>query len=166
MNAVLPRHFRGLFVAILTLGLSATIVFAAQPAGSAQRLAASAGQADGSEAPDASEGLEATDAPEASEAPDASESPDGSETSGGSETPGANGPTGSNDNCAVDPTTLTPEQLAVMNHGAIVCWAAHQPTPDGYANHGAWVSQWAHMKFDANGLPILKVKHGKSAHHK
>jgi hypothetical protein len=154
MNSVLPRHFRGLFVAILTLGLSATIVFAGQPSGSTSGLEATAGQADGSEAPDSSEAPEATDAPEASEAPD------------GSETPGANDPTGSNDNCAIDPTTLAPEQLALMNHGSIVCWAAHQPTPSGYANHGAWVSQWAHMKFDANGQPILKIKHGKSAHHK
>jgi hypothetical protein len=41
-----------------------------------------------------------------------------------------------------------------MNHGSIVCWAAHQPTPaTGYANHGAWVSHWAHMG-----------KHGNSGH--
>jgi len=64
MNSVLPRHFRGLFVGILTLGLSATIVFAAQPAGSTHGLQTTASEADGSEAPDASE------APEASEAPD------------------------------------------------------------------------------------------------
>jgi len=160
MNSVLPRHFRGLFVALLVLGLSATIVLAGQPAGTSHGLQSTASEADGSEAPDASE------APEASEAPDSSEAPDASETPDGSESPDANGPTGSNDNCAIDPTTLTPEQLAVMNHGSIVCWAAQQPTPSGYANHGEWVSQWAHMKFDANGQPILKTKHGKSAHHK
>jgi hypothetical protein len=151
MNSVLPRHFRGLFVAILTLGLSATIVLAGQPAGS-NNGHQSASHADQSEAPDASEAPESCEAQYASEA------------HVGSETPDTNAPTGSNDHCAIDPTTLTPEQLAVMNHGSIVCWAAQQPTPDGYANHGQWVSHWAKMKFDANGQPILKTNHGKSAH--
>jgi hypothetical protein len=53
--------------------------------------------------------------------------------------------TDSADNCLTDPTTLTPEEFAAMSHGSIVCWAAHQDTPEGYSNHGAWVSQWAHL---------------------
>jgi hypothetical protein len=40
---------------------------------------------------------------------------------------------------------MTDQELAALGHGSYVCWAAHQPTPDGYANHGAWVSHWAHM---------------------
>ena len=65
----------------------------------------------------------------------------------------------SSDHCATDPTTLTPEELAAMNHGAIVCWAAHQPTPDGYANHGAWVSHWAKIKPGAASTNHPTVEH-------
>ena len=59
-------------------------------------------------------------------------------------------------NCSVDPTTATPEVLATLNHGQIVCWAAHQPTPDGYANHGAWVSQWAKGNHGSGHAPVNK----------
>lgn len=52
-------------------------------------------------------------------------------------------PSHSAGHCLVDPTTATPKALAALTHGAIVCWAAHQDTPDGYANHGAFVSEWA-----------------------
>jgi hypothetical protein len=47
------------------------------------------------------------------------------------------------DNCATDPTALTPEELAEVRHGSVVCWAAHQETPEGYSNHGEWMSEWA-----------------------
>jgi hypothetical protein len=47
------------------------------------------------------------------------------------------------ENCATDPQALTTEELAELTHGQIVCWAAHQETPEGYDNHGAWVSEWA-----------------------
>ena len=47
------------------------------------------------------------------------------------------------EHCATDPTTLDEEALAELNHGAIVCWAAHQETPAEFDNHGAWVSSWA-----------------------
>jgi hypothetical protein len=53
------------------------------------------------------------------------------------------------DNCSTDPTTLTEEELAEMRHGSIVCWAAKQETPEGYDNHGQWVSEWAR----SNGHP-------------
>ena len=50
------------------------------------------------------------------------------------------------DNCTTDPTTATPEQLAAMTHGQIVCWAAHQTEwPEWFANHGKFVSCWAHQ---------------------
>jgi hypothetical protein len=47
------------------------------------------------------------------------------------------------EHCATDPTTLDETALAELNHGAIVCWAAHQETPAEFDNHGAWVSSWA-----------------------
>ena len=49
-----------------------------------------------------------------------------------------------------DPTDPATD-LTTLTHGQIVCWAAQQETPDGYKNHGAWVSQWA------------KGDHGKDA---
>jgi len=52
MKSVLVRHSRGLLVALLTLGLSATVVFAAQPTGSPGHQS-SASQAEESEGPDA-----------------------------------------------------------------------------------------------------------------
>ncbi len=55
------------------------------------------------------------------------------------------------EHCATDPTALTPEGLEAMNHGAVVCWAAHQTEwPEWFANHGAFVRCWAHQgKLDA-----------------
>ena len=47
------------------------------------------------------------------------------------------------DHCATDPRTLDETALAALNHGAIVCWVAHQETPAEFDNHGAWVSSWA-----------------------
>jgi len=52
------------------------------------------------------------------------------------------------ENCATDPTD--PEtDLESLTHGQIVCWAAHQETPEGYRNHGAWVSSWARGEMTA-----------------
>ena len=42
-----------------------------------------------------------------------------------------------------------------MNHGSIVCWAAHQTSWDGYKNHGAFVSHWAHQAKSASDLAVL-----------
>jgi hypothetical protein len=76
------------------------------------------------------------------------------------------------DNCTADPTTATPEELAAMTHGQIVCWAAQQTTwPEWFANHGKFVSCWAHQgKADAPscteapvaGAPTAAT-HGKNA---
>ena len=142
------RHSRGVFIGLAALGLSASLALAGQPAVTGPSNAASQGGQ--------TEGTDASEAPEATEAPDASEAPDTSET------PDANSST-TDTNCTTDPTTLSPEQLAAATHGSIVCWAAHQPTPDGYANHGAWVKHWAQLKFDANGVAIPKTKHDKGS---
>ena len=126
MRDILLR-FRGIPTALVVLALSASLTLAAQAPAAGNGGAGSyednagANESAGDEDKDENENeTEATDA-------DAGE--------GG-------------DNCLTDPTTLTAEQLAAMSHGSIVCWAAHQDTPDGYANHGAWVSHWAHMGKD------------------
>lgn len=55
------------------------------------------------------------------------------------------------ENCSTDPTTLTPEELAELKHGSIVCWAAHQDEwPEWFSNKGSHVRCWAHSgKADA-----------------
>ena len=85
--------------------------------------------------PEATEGQETAEPAETAE-PDESSAP---KTTTGTESTGS----ATNDNCTTDPTNLIGAQLAALTHGSIVCWAAHQPTPAGYANHGAWVSHWA-----------------------
>jgi hypothetical protein len=55
------------------------------------------------------------------------------------------------EHCATDPTLLAPEDLEAMNHGSIVCWAAHQAEwPVWFSSRGAFVRCWAHQgKADA-----------------
>jgi hypothetical protein len=66
------------------------------------------------------------------------------------------------DHCATDPSNLDDTELAAMNHGSIVCWAAHQATwPTIYANHGAFVSHWAHQGKD--NASQKDATHGKAA---
>ena len=65
---------------------------------------------------------------------------------------------GDGEHC-VDPTTLSVEELADANHGSIVCWAAHQETPDGYDNHGQWVSEWAKAN---NGGEVQALRSAKA----
>ena len=115
----LIRHFRGPLIAVVALTMSAGLASAAHPA--ADRQSNNVSQGNPSESAD----------PNESESPESSETPDSSDNAGA--------------NCATDPTGLTSDQLAALSHGSIVCWAAQQPTPSGYANHGAWVSHWAHM---------------------
>jgi hypothetical protein len=126
----LIRRFRGLGVSLVVLALSAGAVFAGAPqlvlTGSHVNPAVDAvqgGDEDASEEPSGSPNTEdASEAPDedASEAPetgDAAESPDAAETGAPADT-----------------------------HGALVSAAAQMDTPDGFANHGAFVSCVAHMK--------------------
>jgi hypothetical protein len=91
---------------------------------------------------------------------------DSSESSDGTES----GDAGTN--CTTDPTAVTPEELAAMSHGSIVCWAAQQTTwPAEFANHGAFVSSWAHSGKDAastntagKGAGAASKGKGKSHH--
>jgi hypothetical protein len=132
MTTLLHR-FRGPLVALVVLMLSATVAFAGQPAGhpgkGLEKSSSHAGQTVTTTETDETD-TETTETDETE-----TETTTSSETESSSES----------DNCATDPTALTEEQLGAMTHGSIVCWAAQQDTPDGYANHGAWVSHWAHM---------------------
>ncbi|MBI3751958.1 MAG: hypothetical protein HY263_09945 [Chloroflexi bacterium] len=130
----LLRRYRSPLIAIVALVFSAGIAMAAQPAGSAATGLANASTHAGKTVP-----AQATDE---SAQPDESSEPDASPDDANS--------SDSANNCSTDPTNLTPEELAALTHGSIVCWAAHQPTPDGYANHGAWVSHWARMNKGAD----------------
>jgi len=140
----LPRHLRSPLIAAVALAMSVGMAYAAHPA--ADRQSHAINQANPSE----------TSEPDESEAPEATES----DASGDSSTDAGT-------NCTTDPTTLTPDQLAAMSHGSIVCWAAQQETPEGWDNHGAWVSHWAKMNHGADASSNGKTNSsaGKSKGH-
>lgn len=117
MLAVLRRS-QSLWVALVVLGLTATVAFAgAGGVPGSSHSAWNRGQT----------GADSSQAPDGSEAPDASEAPDGSE--------------------APDSST---SDTASGNHGALVSTAANMDTPDGFANHGAFVSCVALMAHDVD----------------
>lgn len=114
------RHLRSLFIALVALAMSASLTFgaAAPQASFGQIKAASHAGTNAGSGDEITAGEdEETDAEEDAE--------------------GAGG-----ENCTTDPTDPATD-LAALTHGQIVCWAAHQETPEGYRNHGAWVSEWA-----------------------
>lgn len=156
------RHLRPLLISLVALTLTAGIAMAAKPS--------DAGTRHGPKAVVTIETVE-TDTDQETETDTDTDTDTDTKTDPTTETtPDAS--TDSASHCLVDPTTATPQELAVLNHGAIVCWAAHQPTPDGYANHGAWVSEWAHKDqgaaASAKGLAKAAAKsagHGKSGSH-
>jgi hypothetical protein len=118
----LIHRFRGFLIAFVALALSASLAFGAQPTTTGlANAAAHAGKIVPVQGVD-----ETTDV-----TTDETTESDTSDTS---------------DNCATDPSALTPEELAAMRHGSIVCWAAQQTTwPEWFANHGAFVKCWAHQ---------------------
>jgi hypothetical protein len=139
------KRLRPLLIGLVVLLFTAGIAFAGKPSVPANGLDV-ASEASGKVVPvQADEGDEASEADEDTETVDTetvdTETVD-TETvdteTVDTETEDAGG-----DNCATDPTGLSAEDLALLKHGSVVCWAAHQETPDGYANHGAWVSEWA-----------------------
>lgn len=131
-------HFKGLSIAVVALALSASLAFGAQTPAAGYALGTSFQAGTDESAGD--EDVNDTEDTETDETAD--ESSD------------------SADNCRTDPTGLTEEQLAAMSHGSIVCWAAQQDTPDGYDNHGAWVSHWAHLG-KANDAAATGKAHGQ-----
>jgi len=113
----LIRRFRAPLIAMVALVLSASMVAASQPSSPGASGLATAASHAGKTVP-VKAGDEATGTDESSETEDTSDSAD---------------------NCKVDLTG----DLSGVSHGSIVCTAAQMATPNGYANHGAWVSHWA-----------------------
>lgn len=130
-------HFRAAMIAIVAIIFSATVALAGQPPSSARGLANAASHA-GKTVPN-----QASD-----ETSESSESSETSETDE-SETESSD----SADQCTVDLTG----DLSGSTHGAVVCSAAQMDTPDGYANHGAWVSHWARMNKGADASAAGKA---------
>lgn len=133
------RHLRSLAIGLILLALSAGVVFADQPQPRVD------GRSVGSEA--------------AGKTVPVAGKPSSQDDKGNPKSQHGPGDDADNEHCATDPRGLTEAQLGELTHGQIVCWAAHQETPDGYANHGAWVSEWARKGKDrpapngnANGL--------------
>ena len=128
----LIRRFRALGIALVVLAMSATMAFAAAP----HLLLTSS---DGPTAGESSEGDqgEQADQGDQDEQGDEADAPeaDAPET----EAPETEAPdTGDAGTAGAAANTDT--------HGALVSAAAAMPTPDGFKNHGAFVSCVAHMK--------------------
>lgn len=130
----LIHRLRGFLIAIAAIALSAGLAFGAQPTSTGL---ANASLHAGKTVPVQAQDEETAGDEDTDESTEEDTSSDESSTGG--------------DNCATDPTTLTPEDLALMRHGSIVCWAAHQTTwPEWFSNHGSFVKCWAHQgKADA-----------------
>ena len=137
------RRLRPLAIGLVVLALSAGIALAARPSTSTHRSTTSA-HVDSNVA--GHEQNEATD----TDKPDAAESGDAAADAG--------------HHCATNPAALTTGQLAAANHGSIVCWAAHQATPNRYANHGAFVSEWARKNHGADATDGANSKAPVSSH--
>jgi hypothetical protein len=133
MTLTFLRRLRGPLIAIVAIVFSASIAMAGQPAGKTTGLANAASHA-GKTVP-----VQATDG--------SSEADESSETDTETDTGDA-----AND-CNVDLTG----DLSGFTHGQVVCTAAHMDTPDGYANHGAWVSHWAKQNAGADAAAAGKA---------
>ncbi len=138
MRTVLFR-LKGIAIAVVALALSASLAFGASPPEAASFGLENAASHAGKTVPVAGGDTETTGEEDEGEDPEDGEEPEEGEDGEEDEESEEAG-----ENCLTDPTTLTEEELAEMRHGSIVCWAAHQETPDGYKNHGEWVSEWAH----------------------
>ncbi|HTK44969.1 MAG TPA: hypothetical protein VL749_06430 [Patescibacteria group bacterium] len=127
------HRLRGFLIAFAAIALSASLAFGAQPTstGLANAAAHSGKTVPVGAADDQTTADETTDET-TDESTDENAAPDEN--------------TDTADNCTTDPTTLTPEDLALMRHGSIVCWAAQQTTwPEWFSNHGSFVKCWAHQ---------------------
>ena len=146
------RHSKALAIAIIALAISASLAFGAEPPAAADWGLGNAAAHAGKTVPVQGGDDDVTTAGEDEDGDEVdaeeTEAPEGDEES---EEAG--------DNCLTDPTLLTEEELAEMRHGSIVCWAAHQETPEGYDNHGAFVREWAQSGKD-NG-PDAERSQGK-----
>ena len=140
------RRFRGALAIVVTLILSTSVAFAGEPASSAANGLSKAASDAARTVPVQATGDEAGADEDTETETDEDVETEDSESA---------------DNCATDPTNFTPEELAAVTHGSVVCWAAHQPTPEGYANHGAWVSHWAKGDHGGGNASTNSHKGGK-----
>ncbi len=127
----LIRRFRGLAIAIVVLAMSATIALAtgplSQPAG---------GHAPNAEEPTNGADEDESEAPETEEpSEDADEDVDQDEET---EAPETEEPS--------EDADVDAESADGDTHGALVSAAAKMETPEGFRNHGAFVSCVAHLK--------------------
>ena len=153
MSSAIHR-LRPLLISLIVLILTAGIAFAGKPSTPADGLAV-ASEASGKTVPVQAwqgdeDGPEDVDTEEAKT--DENEDADALDEDAGD----------GGDHCATDPTKASVEELAALNHGAIVCWAAHQATPDEYQNHGAWVSEWARQN---HGAEDAAARSGDNGNH-
>ena len=152
MNSLL-RHLRPILISVTVLILTAGIAFAAKPSNPGN------GHAGDHPVTTVSETTESeTTETETETETETDTSTTTTDTTSDTTTTTTTELSETSGNCSVDPTTATPEVLAGLTHGQIVCWAAHQPTPDGYRNHGAWVSQWAKGNHGAGHSAAVKPK--------
>ncbi len=142
------RHLRPALVGLFALMFSAGLVFAGDPPASHGLGVAGehAGKTVPVAAPNEDEQDESKDESEAEEPDDADAGDAG-------------------DHCTLDLASMTDEEIAAANHGAVVCSAAHMDTPDGYANHGAFVSEWAKKNHGQANKPEKPTPaHGSADH--
>lgn len=132
----IARRFRGVLIAIVVLGLSASAVFAARAL--PQLAAAFSGGVTASQQERSGTDEDQTETPDADQDQD-----------------GADDADDANADAPVDAADATEE--ASDNHGALVSEAAHMTTPAGFRNHGAFVSCVAHMKDLPAGAPPVDL---------
>lgn len=144
MMSLLSR-LRAPLIGLVALVFSAGIAFAAAPASPGAAGLANAASHAGKTVPVA-DGQDETVTETTTETESSTESQSADSTS--------------SDHCNVD-LTQAPSVLAGLNHGSVVCTAAQQDppagySPNGYANHGAWVSHWAKGDHGSNQAPTSK----------
>lgn len=150
----LLKHIRLLLIAVTALAMSAGLAFGATPPDASTGLANAAAHA-GKTVPVVGDETLGEDDEDVETDEDTEDLEDGDEAEVDvAEDEGvedAEDAADAADNCATDPSLLAPEDLDAMNHGSIVCWAAHQTEwPEWFSNHGAFVRCWAHQgKTDA-----------------
>jgi hypothetical protein len=137
VNTVL-RRLPGFAIALVALALSASLTFAGQPVGSSAGLTNASSHAGRAVPTNAAGG----DQQGADEDTDTETETDQTDQTDETDT----GDAGTADNCTVD-LTQDPSVLLTLNHGSVVCSAAHATTWDTtlYPTRGAWVSHWAKM---------------------
>ena len=127
----LHRHLRGLSVALVAVALSAGVALAARPS-SAPPAAASDGLQTATEASGQTVPVTVEAPPVPDEANDPAEDPAEDPADDQGEDQNKDAPDGTQ-----DPASRK------QNHGWFVSQAAQADTPDGFANHGAYVSSIA-----------------------